>query len=78
MAKPMTQAERRKALSRALSQSAAVMVPPVVIARHTLQEGQPRWHILAAEDYLVNPKLLISILEKPGHTVGDNSQAAQR
>jgi CheY-like chemotaxis protein len=79
MAKPITQAELWKALSRVLSQSAAAMEPPVVIARHTLREGQPRWRILAAEDYLVNPKLVIPILEKQGHTVVvDNAQAAQR
>jgi len=51
---------------------------PRLITRHTLREGQARYHVLLAEDNEVNRMLAGKLLTKRGHTfvaVGDGREA---
>jgi signal transduction histidine kinase/CheY-like chemotaxis protein len=51
---------------------------PRLITRHTLREGQARYHVLLAEDNEVNRMLAAKLLTKRGHTyvaVGDGREA---
>jgi signal transduction histidine kinase/CheY-like chemotaxis protein len=51
---------------------------PRLVTRHTLREGQARYHVLLAEDNEVNRMLAAKLLTKRGHTfvaVGDGREA---
>jgi CheY-like chemotaxis protein len=53
---------------------------PRLITRHTLREGQARYHVLLAEDNEVNRMLAAKLLTKRGHTfvaVGDGREAVE-
>jgi signal transduction histidine kinase/DNA-binding response OmpR family regulator len=68
LTKPVTQAELWDAILMTLRPSPAAPVP-ALITRHPVLPPRQRWHVLLAEDNVVNQRLAARILEKWGHMV---------
>jgi PAS domain S-box-containing protein len=75
LTKPVTGADLAEVVRTVLGGTSA---EPRLVTRHTLREGQARYHVLLAEDNEVNRMLAAKLLTKRGHTfvaVNDGRQA---
>jgi CheY-like chemotaxis protein len=66
--KPILQSELLETLVRVLG-SCPDAQPVPLVTRHTLREGRRPLRVLLAEDNVVNQRLAVRLLEKPGHRV---------
>ena len=76
LTKPVTGADLAEVVRSVLG--GARGTEPRLVTRHTLREGQARYHVLLAEDNEVNRMLAAKLLVKRGHTfvaVNDGREA---
>jgi two-component system sensor histidine kinase/response regulator len=75
--KPLVKADLLSALLSVLGHGREESVPSLV-TRHTLRESSQKLHILVAEDNRINQTLMVSVLEKMGHSsvVASNGREA--
>jgi two-component system sensor histidine kinase/response regulator len=78
--KPIKQADLWEAIMLTLGTKEAAGSETTLVTQHTLREHRRSLHILVAEDSPVNLKLVVTMLEKRGHTVVSavNGQEAVR
>jgi signal transduction histidine kinase/DNA-binding response OmpR family regulator len=72
LTKPIRQAELHEAIVTVLGQDTVAgdgEVGDSLVTRHSLREARRRFHILLAEDDVVNRKFALQVLEQTGHTV---------
>jgi len=66
LTKPVTDSELLESMRGVLEGPATPGEP--LLTRHTLREARSRLHVLVAEDYEANQKLVLALLRKRGHT----------
>lgn len=69
LTKPIKQSYLLDAIMMALGTSPQKKGEVPLITRHVLQKARKQYHVLLAEDNVINQKLAVNILEKRGHTV---------
>jgi signal transduction histidine kinase/CheY-like chemotaxis protein len=69
LTKPITQWELWNAIQEVLGTATAAVVRTPLVTQQTPVESPQCFHILLAEDNVVNQRLAVRILEKEGHTV---------
>jgi signal transduction histidine kinase/DNA-binding response OmpR family regulator len=70
LVKPIRQAELLNGICLVLNASSETRIPVLpLVTRHTLQADRNRFHVLLAEDNMVNQTLAMRLLEKRGYRV---------
>jgi PAS domain S-box-containing protein len=80
LSKPVAADELFAALQRVLhaaGQASAGTAPAALVTRHTLRESGQGLHVLVVEDHPVNQKLIVSLLQRSGHTVDVSSDGEE-
>jgi CheY-like chemotaxis protein len=78
LTKPIKQSALLDAIMLCLGTPSQSKKDAPLITKHTLRETLQNFHILLAEDNIINQKMAVHILEKSGHTVviADNGKEA--
>ena len=69
LTKPIRQSELRETLASVLGIALYRRQPSALVTRHSLREARRSLHILVVEDNEVNLRVVVSQIEKRGHTV---------